>query len=105
MFAVLETGGKQYRIEQSSIITVEKLEGENGTHLELDKVLLLSTDNNTVVGQPYVANTLVKATILDQFKSKKVRVYKMKPRKRYRKTRGHRQNYTKLRIDEIQVLA
>ncbi len=105
MFAVLETGGKQYRIERNSIITVEKLEGENGNQLELDKVLLLSTDDSTLIGHPYIANTIVKATILDQFKSKKVRVYKMKPRKRYRRTRGHRQNYTKLRIDDIQVSA
>ncbi len=101
MYAIVECGGRQYRAEEGHSFSVEKLPQEVGEQIELDNVLLLSNDGNIVVGQPAVEGATVLATVTDQYRGKKIFVWKYKPKKRYRKRRGHRQYYTRLRIDDI----
>jgi len=101
MFAVIETGGKQYKVAKDAVISVEKLDADVGDQLELDKILLISKDGQVTAGTPYVSDTMVKVTILAQDRAKKIRVFKMKRRKRYRRSMGHRQYFTKVRIDDI----
>ena len=101
MFAVLETGGKQYRVAKGEVIRVEKLEGAVGEKLTIDKVLLISDEAMVTTGKPFIAGSSIQITILDQDRAKKIRVFKMKQRKRYRRTQGHRQYYSKIRIDQI----
>ncbi len=101
MYAIVETGGRQYRAEVGQTIQTEKLPHEVGESISLDRVLLVADDENLTIGTPVVPNASVQATVVDQFKGKKIRVLKYKPKKRYRVRQGHRQNYTRLRIDEI----
>ncbi len=103
MFAVIETGGRQFRVRKDSVITIEKLDAQVGDHLEIDKVLLISNGETITAGTPYLEGSSVKVTVLDQFRGKKIRVFKMKQRKRYRKSQGHRQYYTKVRVEDIIV--
>ncbi|MCX7919203.1 MAG: 50S ribosomal protein L21 [bacterium] len=100
-YAIVETGGKQFRVMTGDLIKVEKLNAEIGTDIELDKVLLVSGDDKLEIGKPYVAQAKVVAEVTDQDKSKKIRVFKYKRRKKYRKLKGHRQAYTELKIKEI----
>ena len=102
MYAIVESGGRQYRAEVGHTFSVEKLPYEVGEQIEMD-VLLVSNDDDIRVGQPVVDGALVKATIVDQYKGKKIFVWKYRPRKRYRRRKGHRQEYTRLRIDEIDL--
>ena len=101
MYAIVECGGRQYRAEEGGSLTVEKLPYEVGEQIELEKVLLLSGDDGVAVGQPVVSNASVKATVIEQFRGKKILVWKYRPSKRYRRRQGHRQSYTRLRVDEI----
>ncbi len=101
MYAVVKTGGKQYRVSPGDSIEVEKLPFEVGEQIELDQVLLVANGSGTKIGQPLVEGAKVKATVLRQVKGRKVIVFKFRPSKRYRRKRGHRQHYTRLRIDEI----
>lgn len=101
MYAVVEINGKQYRAEQGQALKVDRIEGESGANLSFDKVLLLSGDNGVKVGNPYVAGALVKATLESEVKADKVIVFKYKPKKDYRRTQGHRQRYTVLKVQEI----
>ncbi len=101
MYAIIESGGRQYRAEEGHSLSVEKLPYEVGTQIEIDKVLLLATSGGVQVGQPVVTGAKVKATVTDQFRGEKIFVWKYHPKERYRRRRGHRQNYTRLRIDEI----
>ena len=101
MYAIIESGGRQYRAEEGHSISVEKLPYEVGQQIELDSVLLLANDDSVKVGQPTVDGVSVKATIVEQYRGKKIFVWKYKPKKRYRRRQGHRQYYTRLRIDEI----
>ena len=101
MYAIVESGGRQYRAQVGETIQTEKLPYELGATVHLDKVLLVSDGENTVIGKPLVKGAAVEATIVDQFKGKKIRILKYKPGNRYRVRQGHRQNYTRLRIDEI----
>lgn len=103
MFAVIETGGKQYRVTKDSVIDVEKLAANPGESIDLTQVLLVSEGSDVNAGKPYIDGAVVKATVVDQFRGKKVRVFKMKPKKRYRRLQGHRQYYTRIRIDDIVV--
>ncbi len=103
MYAVIKTGGKQFQVSEGDIIQVEKLDGETGDTVEFDEVLMLRTDSDVKIGTPVVKGAAVSATILDQTKGKKIIVYKFKRRKDYRRKQGHRQKYTKLRIDSIKV--
>ena len=103
MYAIVECGGRQYRAEEGHTFSVEKLPHEVGEQIELDNVLLLSNDGNITIGQPTISGASVLATVTDQYRGKKIFVWKYKPKKRYRKRRGHRQYYTRLRIDSIVV--
>ncbi|MDU5228973.1 MAG: 50S ribosomal protein L21 [Anaerococcus sp.] len=101
MYAIIKTGGKQYKVSEGDLVRVEKLPYEVGETVEFDEVLLVANDSDVKVGAPTVANTKVSATIEDQNKDKKIIVYKYKPKKMYRKKQGHRQPYTLVKIDSI----
>ena len=101
MYAVIETGGKQYRVKQGDVLFVEKLEANEGDTINIDKVLLLSNEGELSTGKPYLEGAKVEATVLEQGKAKKIIVYKYKAKKNYRKKQGHRQPYTKLKIGKI----
>ena len=100
---MVETGGKQYRVAVGQEIDVEKLEGEPGAEVALERVLLVADDGQVSVGAPLVAGARVLATVEDQHKDTKVIVFKFRAKKRYRRKRGHRQLLTRLRIKEIIV--
>ena len=102
MFAVIETGGKQYKVEKGTIIEVEKLEGESGAKLSFDNVLLIGGEKNEV-GAPLVDGAKVEGEVLDQFRDDKVIVFKKKRRQNYRRKAGHRQDLTAVRITEIKA--
>lgn len=101
MFAIVRTGGKQYRVEAGGQITVERVAGEVGSEVSLTEVLALGGDGQPVVGRPVVPNALVRAKIVRQPRGAKVLVFKKKRRKNYRRMRGHRQELTVLKIEEI----
>jgi large subunit ribosomal protein L21 len=101
VYAIVKCGGRQYRAEEGNSFIVEKLPYEVGQQIELDDVLLVSDGVSTSVGQPAVDGASVKATVVEQFRGKKIFVWKYRPRKRYRRRQGHRQYYTRLRVDEI----
>lgn len=100
MYAIIETGGKQIKVEKGDTIFVEKLDVEVGETVTFDKVLLVN-NRAAKIGTPYVKGASVSATVEKQGKEKKVTIYKYKPKKRYHKKQGHRQPYTKLVIDTI----
>ncbi len=101
MYAVISTGGKQYRVEPGTTLLVEKLADEAGTSVTLDQVLLVSNDGEVRVGTPTVPGASVRATVLGEQLGEKVVVFKYKQKARYRRRTGHRQHYTQLRVDEI----
>lgn len=101
MYAIIETGGKQYRVQEGDTLFVEKLDKEAGEKIDLSKVLLISKEDDLLVGKPYVEGAKVEATVLEQGKAKKIIVFKYKAKKNYRKKQGHRQPYTKLKIEKI----
>jgi len=101
VFAVIKTGGKQYKVAPGDLIKVEKISGEPGENLELSEVLLVAGEGEPRVGTPVVEGARVKATIVEQGRSRKIIVFKKKRRKNYKRKKGHRQYYTVLRIDEI----
>jgi large subunit ribosomal protein L21 len=103
MYAVVETGGKQYKVSAGETIEVEKLPLQVGQQVELDRVLLVSEEGQVRVGDPTVEGARVMATVAGQGKGKKVIVFKYKPHNRYRRKGGHRQTHTRLRIDQIIV--
>ncbi len=102
MYAVIRTGGKQYRVAPNEVIRVEKLEAEPGSTVEFDEVLLVGGEE-TRIGRPLVEGAKVTATVLDQIKGPKIVVFKKKRRKNYRRKRGHRQRLTLLRVQDILV--
>ncbi len=99
MKAVIETGGKQYYVEEGTVLYIEKLNEEAGTKIKFDKVLMV----NGVVGHPYLENAEVTGEILKHGKSKKIKVFKYNAKKNYHKTQGHRQPYTKVEIKSIKT--
>ncbi len=101
MYAIIETGGKQYKVAEGDIITVEKLGVEAGQDFTFDKVIVLAKDGDVKVGAPYVEGAAVTASVLGDGKEKKVIVYKYKSKKGFHKKRGHRQPFTKLQIKSI----
>ena len=101
MYAVVATGGKQYKVMEGDNLQIEKIDGDVGAKVTFDNVLLFSDGDNLSVGQPLLENISVNAEIVDQNKAKKIIVFKTKRRKRYRKTQGHRQNYTTVKIEGI----
>lgn len=102
MYAIVRTGGKQYRVNVGDTIYVERLEAPVGEKITLDDVLLVGGDSVTV-GSPRVAGATVVGTVVEQDRDAKIRVFKYKKRKHYRRTRGHRQSYTALRIEAVQA--
>ena len=103
MYAVIRSGGKQYRVAPGQTIRLEELSGEVGAKVQLVDVLLVENDGNVQVGSPLVANAKVEATVLEQDRAKKILIFKKKRKKQYRRTAGHRQNFTAVRIDNIIV--
>ena len=103
MYAIIKTGGKQYRISPGDVLRVERLPGERGDEVILDQVLLVTDGDAVQVGQPLVPNATVRTEILRQGKGKKVLIFKKKRRKNYRRKAGHRQLFTALQITEIIV--
>jgi large subunit ribosomal protein L21 len=101
MYAVIKTGGKQYKVARNDVILVEKLPGEAGAAVQLDEVLLVGDDKGQTVGSPLVAGASVAATVLEQTRGEKIIVFKKKRRKNYRRKAGHRQDLTALRITDI----
>ena len=101
MYAVIKTGGKQYRVAKDDVIEVELLNAKKGDVVTLDQVLLVGTSGNAKIGSPTVAGASVKATVVDQIKDDKVIIFKKKRRQNYRRKQGHRQNLTVLKINDI----
>lgn len=103
MYAVIETGGKQYKVENGSVLFVEKLDAEEGQAVTFDKVLLLNKDGETVVGTPVVENAKVVGTVVKHGRGKKITVFKYKPKKKYKRKQGHRQAFTRVLVDKIEA--
>ena len=101
MYAVIQTGGKQYRVSPGEVLKVEKLPGEVGETVDFDRVLLASDGEKVEIGKPYLENSKVTGRITRHGKNRKIVVFKYKKRKGYRRTRGHRQQFTEVRIDTI----
>lgn len=101
MYAVIKTGGKQHRVSVGEALKVEKIDAETGTEIVLGEVLMVGEGDQVTIGAPLVNGASVKATVLAQGKGEKVRIFKMRRRKHYRKSQGHRQLFTEIRIDSI----
>jgi len=101
MYAVVNTGGKQYKVQQGEVLRVEKIPGDVGSPVMFDRVLMFSDGDNVSIGQPELDNVAVEGHIVEQGKAKKIIVFKYKKRKRYRRKQGHRQTFTAVQIDSI----
>jgi len=104
MYAVVNTGGKQYKVQQGEVLRVEKIPGDVGSPVTFDRVLMFSDGENVSVGQPVLENVAVEGHIVEQGKAKKIIVFKYKKRKRYRRKQGHRQEFTAVQIDSIAAM-
>jgi large subunit ribosomal protein L21 len=100
-YAIFESGGKQHRVAPGEVIALEKVDAEPGASVTFDKVLLVATDKGTQVGTPVVEGAAVSATVLEQFRGRKLWIFKKKRRKNYRLKQGHRQDLTRVRIETI----
>ncbi|MBP3925008.1 50S ribosomal protein L21 [bacterium] len=105
MYAIVETGGKQYQVEEGRYLDVELLEGEKDSKVVFDKIVMIVNGKKSKVGQPYVSGASAEGTILGNGKAKKIIVYKQRPKKGYRKKQGHRQGYTRVMINKIRTSA
>jgi large subunit ribosomal protein L21 len=103
MYAIVATGGKQYKVQEGDVLRVEKLTGVVGDEVAFDQVLLVGAGEDVRIGQPVVEGVQVKGTIVEQGKNKKVLVFKYKRRKRYRRKQGHRQPFTAVKINAIEA--
>jgi len=101
MFAIIETGGKQYKVEEGSVLEIEKLELNADDKVEIDKVVLIVDGDNMKLGTPYIEGAFAEVKVLDQVKADKIFVYKMKAKKNYQKKQGHRQKLTKVEVLNI----
>ena len=102
-YAIIETGGKQYRVEVGRFYDVELLESEPDSKLTIDQVLFANLDGNVSIGQPLIENATVEVTVMRHFKAKKVIVYKMRPKKKTRRKNGHRQPLTRIMVEAINL--
>ena len=102
-YAIVEDGGKQYKAVEGGLIDVDRFPAESGDQIDLERVLLIANDDDISVGTPLVTGAKVQATVVSQVKGPKLIVFKYKPKKRYRIKTGHRQQYTRLKIDSITV--
>ena len=105
MFAIVETGGKQYQVEEGRYLDVELLDGEKDSKVVFDKVVMIVNGKKSKVGQPYVAGASAEGVIVKHDKAKKVIVYKQRPKKGYRRKQGHRQGFTRVMISKIRTSA
>lgn len=103
MYALIETGGKQYRVEKDQVLTIEKLPNEEGETVTFEKVLLVSKDDEVKVGKPYVEGAKVTGKVLKHGRGKKIIVFKYKPKKNYKRKKGHRQPFTQVVIENIEL--
>lgn len=103
MYAIIRTGGKQYRVQKGDVVRVERLAGKVGSTVTLEDVLLVGGEGEARVGSPRLEGASVVGTVVEQDRDAKVRVFKYKKRKHYRRTRGHRQSYTAVRIDAVRA--
>jgi large subunit ribosomal protein L21 len=101
MYAIFETGGKQFKVQEGEVLSIEKLQAEEGELVEISKVLALVKEDGIIVGKPYLEGAKVVLKVVEHGKGKKVLVFKYKPKKKYRKIRGHRQPYSKVVVDKI----
>ena len=101
MYAVIKTGGKQYRVAAGEKLKIEQIPAEVGTEVTLDQVLMVGEGDTVNIGTPLVTGATVTATVLSQGRHDKIRIFKMRRRKHYQRHQGHRQNYTEIRIDAI----
>ena len=102
MYAIIKTGGKQYVVEEGKVISIEKLDVEEGAEVTFDEVLLVSGDD-VKIGQPNVAGAKVTGKVLEQCKERKIRIFKYKAKSNYRRRQGHRQPFTKVKIEKIEA--
>ncbi|WP_440254120.1 50S ribosomal protein L21 [Dialister succinatiphilus] len=102
MYAIIKTGGKQYVVEEGKVISIEKLDVEEGAEVTFDEVLLVSGDD-VKIGQPNVAGAKVRGKVLEQGKERKIRIFKYKAKSNYRRRQGHRQPFTKVKIEKIEA--
>ena len=105
MYAIVETGGKQYQLEEGRYVDIELLEGEKDSKVVFDKIVMIVNGKKSKVGQPYVANAKVEGVVLKTDRAKKIIVYKQRPKKGYRKKQGHRQGFTRVMISKIRTSA
>ena len=105
MFAIVETGGKQYQVEEGRYLDVELLEGDKDSKVVFDKVVMIVNGKKSKVGQPYVAGASAEGTIVKHDRAKKIIVYKQRPKKGYRKKQGHRQGFARVMISKIRTTA
>ena len=105
MYEIIESCGKQYKVAQGDVVFFEKLDAEEGKKITFDKVILVSEDEKVQVGNPYVKGVKVEGKVVSHGKAKKIIVFKMKPKKNYRRKQGHRQPYTKVEITGIKTAA
>ena len=105
MYAIVETGGKQYQVEEGRYVDIELLEGEKDSKVVFDKIVMIVNGKKSKVGQPYVANAKVEGVVLKTDRAKKIIVYKQRPKKGYRKKQGHRQGFTRVMINKIRTSA
>jgi large subunit ribosomal protein L21 len=103
MFAIIRTGGKQYKVSQDTFLNVEKLDANVGDKIQISEVLMLSDGTKTTVGAPIIEGAIVTAEILEQFRDEKVIIFKKRRRQNYRRKNGHRQNLTKIKITGIKA--
>jgi large subunit ribosomal protein L21 len=101
MYAVIKSGGKQYRVESGKPVRVESLAADVGAAIAFEEVLLVGTGDSVKIGAPLVSGASVKGTVLGHGRGEKVKIFKLRRRKHYQKSQGHRQNYTEVRIDDI----
>lgn len=103
MYAVIMSGGKQYRVSEGDVVRVEQLDADSGAQVEFKDVLLVKTEEKTYIGRPMVEGATVQGTIAENAQGKKVLVFKYKKKKQYKRTRGHRQHYSEVRINKISL--
>ena len=101
MYAVIKTGGKQYRVSSGEKLKVEQLAAEVGSQITIDKVLMVADDDKVSIGTPLVKGASVKATVVNHGRGDKIRIFKMRRRKHFKKQQGHRQNFTEIQVEEI----
>lgn len=104
MYVIIETGGKQYKVEEGAVVNIEKTDKKPGDIIELNNILLLVNDKKVEIGRPYLDKRTVLAEVKRHFKAKKIMVFKKRRRKDYKKTLGHRQQYTEVKIKEIKKI-